>query len=98
MQMRQHLHIKLYIIYIMRLLYILFYTASPQISAIIIFATCLLSYATPIIMRLNHEFLPHKAQFLFFFKNLFFIFLSARPNPQKTALSGGFHTFTKATL
>ena len=58
----------------MRLLYILFYTASPQISAIIIFATCLLSCAIPIIIRLNHEFYPTKHNFCFSLKIYFLSF------------------------
>ena len=89
--MRQHPHIKLYIIYIMRLLYILFYTASLQISAIIIFTTCLLSYAIPIIMRLNHEiFTPQSIIFCFSLKIYFLSFYLSALIRRKPPFSGGF--------
>ena len=82
----------------MRLLYILFYTASLQISAIIIFTTCLLSYAIPIIMRLNHEFYPTKHNFCFSLKIYFLSFYLPALIRRKPPFSGGFSHFTKTTI
>ena len=84
----------------MRLLNILFLTATPQISAIVLLITCLLSqphsnyYAIKDIFQKKHNF-------CFYLKNHFkfdFVFLPARPNPQKTALFGRFHIITKTTI